>query len=109
MHWDFSEIALVGMGFGQKSSWEVGFWQNLGWEMGFIPPFRTLEAVQGICLLGKTRDESPIVSHNTDENVQFRSNCPGWAVTDSISLLHVSLDTFTWPRKETFHCVKTHF
>ena len=33
-NWDFPEILLLGLGFGQKS----------GWEMGFIPPppFRTL-------------------------------------------------------------------
>ena len=38
MHWDFPEISLLGLGFGQKSGWEMGFGQNFGWEMGFIPP-----------------------------------------------------------------------
>ena len=38
MHWDFPEISLLGLGFGQKSGWEMEFGQNLGWEMGFIPP-----------------------------------------------------------------------
>ena len=38
MHWDFPEISLLGLGFGQKSGWEIGFGQNLGREMGFIPP-----------------------------------------------------------------------
>ena len=37
------EISLLGLGFGQKSGWEMGFGQNLGWELGFIPHFRTLK------------------------------------------------------------------
>ena len=40
MHWDFPEISLLGLGFGQKSGWEMGFEQNLVWEMGFIAPFQ---------------------------------------------------------------------
>ena len=35
-------MSLLGLGFGQKSDWEMGFGQNLGWEMGSITPFRTL-------------------------------------------------------------------
>ena len=40
MHWDFPIFSLLGLGFGQKSGWEMGFGQNLGWEMGFIPPLQ---------------------------------------------------------------------
>ena len=36
--WDFSDISLPGLGFGQNLGWEMGFEQNMGWEMGFIPP-----------------------------------------------------------------------
>ena len=36
--WDFPEISLQGLGFGQTLVWEMGFGQNLDWEMGFIPP-----------------------------------------------------------------------
>ena len=38
MHWDFPEISLLGLGFGQKSGWEMGFGKNLVWEMGSIHP-----------------------------------------------------------------------
>ena len=38
--WDFSDISLPGLGFGQNLGWEMGFEQNVGWEMGFIPPLQ---------------------------------------------------------------------
>ena len=40
MHWDFPEILLLGLGFGQKIRLENGIWTKFCWEMGFIPPFQ---------------------------------------------------------------------
>ena len=36
--WDFLDISLLGLGFGQNLGLEMGFEENVGWEMGFISP-----------------------------------------------------------------------